>query len=313
MAGSLLGYRVHRLRRLIVVCLGLLAAGVAAGIWLLPGASALQIVFGIGLFSMLAMAHLAIILFWPQDTVEPLMSALGFAVALPIALPAIASLTATPAETIVAFGIALIFLPIVWGFGIKLIGWAILKPLDMIRRKDVVVRSVATLPMDMAAARTCFFIAPHRKRLDSITGPLEWDGFITETNTRREVGPSGTEIVAKTFTNRHRILDETETTQGVLVQIPGADGAVLATIVLHQTLAQSGTTTRLDRRFNVEKATVAELFIGWLGDMQQDSITALVDDALGQPTRAISAEPRDTLPNAISRWFRWNEPAPGDH
>jgi hypothetical protein len=313
MAGSLLGYRVHRLRRLIVVCLGLLAVGIAGGIWFLPGASALQIVFGIGLFSMLAMAHLAIILFWPHYTVEPLASSLGFAVALPIALPAIASLAATPAETIVAFGIALIFLPIVWGFGIRFLGWAILKPLDMIRRKDVVLRSVATLPMDMAAARTCFFIAPHRKRLNAVTGPVEWDGFITEINVGREVGPAGTEILATTFTNRHRILDETETTQGVLVQIPGADGAVLATIVLHQTLAQSGTTTRLERRFNVEKATVAELFTGWLGDVQQDSIIAMVDDALGQPNRAICAEPKDTLPNAINRWFRWNEPAPGDH
>jgi hypothetical protein len=311
MAQSVLGYRVYRLRRLIVVCLALLAVGIALGLWLVPGASALQVVFGLGLFSLLAMAHLAIIFIWPQDVVEPLVSALGFAVALPMAMPAIFSLTATPAELFTAIGLALIALPFVWGFVLRLLGWAVLKPLDMIRRQELALRYAAHLPMEIAAARTRFFVAPHRKVLDTVTGPVEWDGFITETNTRREKGPASGQITATTFTNRLRILEETETSQGVLFQIPGEGGSLLGTVVLHQTLMPHGVGTVLERRVNLERVTVAELFTGWLGDVQQDSVTAMVDDALGQPARAICLEPKDTLPNAISRWFRWNEPTPG--
>jgi hypothetical protein len=305
MADTVLSYRAYRLRRLIAVCMALLALGVATGLWLVPGSGPLQVVFGLGLFSILAMAHLAIILFWPQDVVEPLASSLGFAVALPLAMPAIVSLTETPAELFTAIGLGLIGLPMVWGFVLRLLGWALLKPLDLIRRTDLGLRYSARLPLDMATARACFFVAPHRRILDSVTGPVEWDGFITETSTRRDIGPASGQMTATSFTNRLRILEETETDQGVLVQIPGEDGA------LHQTLTPQGPETLLERRVQLEKVTQAELFTGWLGDVQQDSVTAIVDNALGRPPRAICLEPKDTLPNAISRWFRWHEPTPG--
>ncbi len=311
MARSVLGYRVFRLRRLIVVCLGLLSAGIAAGMWLVPGTSAVQVVVGIGLFSLLAMAHLAIILFWPQDTVEPLASAIGFAAVLPAALPAIATFAETPAELFTLIGLATAFLPVLWGFGIRILGWLILKPLDMLHRKDVALQFAATLPMDMPAARACFFFAPHDKRLNAVSGPVEWDGFITETNTRREVGPKSGQISTTTFANRIRILEETETTQGLLVQWPGPDGAILATAVVHQSLRPSGTTTILERRINLEKVTVAELLTGWLGDLQQDRIVAITDEASGHPPRAICLEAKDSLPNALGRWMKEDEPFPG--
>jgi hypothetical protein len=311
MADTVLSYRAFRLRRLIAVCLGLLAFGVAAGLWLVPGSGALQVVFGLGLFSILAMAHLAIILFWPQDVVEPLASSLGFAVALPVAMPAIVSLTETPAELVTAIGLSFVAMPVVWWFVLRLLGGALLWPLDLIRRKNLALVHTARLPLDMAAARARFFVASHRKVLDSVCGPVEWDGFITETNTQREKGPASGQITTSTFTNRLRILEETETSQGVLGQIPGEDGAVLGTVVLHQTLTPDGTGVILERRVNLDKVTVAELFTGWLGDVRQDSVTAMVDDALDSPPRAICMEPKDTVSNAIGRWFRWNEPVPG--
>lgn len=311
MAGSVLGYRVYRLRRLIAVCLGLLGLGVVAGVWLVPGDLALRITFGLGLFSLLAMAHLAIIVIWPRDAAEPLVSALGFAVVLPLAMAALNHLATTPAEKLTALALSLVALPVVWAFVIRMLGWLMLKPLDLLRRRDVPLRVVARLPMPMDAARACFFAGPHRKRRDAVTGPVEWDGFFTETNTRRYVDAASGAISTTTFANRMRILEETETAQGVMAQIVDEAGTVLGTVVMHQTLAAVGGATRMERRYSIGQVTIAEVFTGWLADLQQDSITALVDEAMGQPPRAICEEPKDSLPNAVNRWFRWNEPAPG--
>jgi hypothetical protein len=315
MAGSVLSYRVFRLRRLIGVCLGLLATGIAGGMWLVPGSSALQVVFGLGLFSVFAMAHLALILLWPRDVVEPLISALGFAAVLAVGLPIAAAHLGTGTETAVIAGLLLLFSPVIWMWGIRLLGWAMLMPLDHISRRNITLTVSQILPLPMDAARDCFFVAPHQKRRDSVTGPVEWDGFLVETTTVRRAGPALGQITSDQIKTRMRILEQDAHTQGVLVQMNTAAGQPPTTLVLHQTLTAqgtgTGTGTRLDRRFGLERVAVSELVTGWLGDLQCDSITALADQASGHPPRAICEDPYDGLALMVDRWLANDKPQPG--
>jgi hypothetical protein len=310
MAGSVLGYRVFRLRRLIVVCLGLVALAVFAGMWLVPGQTALQVVIGIGLFSIFAVAQLAMILLWPRDAVGPLTYATGLLPTLVIGLPMAAKLVADPETQGVFMVLTVMFGPFVWLTGVPLLGWLILKPLDLIKRRSVTIHARSFLPLPLDVARTAFFAKPGKQGSGVVCGQIGWDGSFSETVTQRVAGPASGQISAQVVVNRLRILEEDGLSQGVIVTMPPPDGAVGAgvSIVMRQALAPQGNGTEIDRQYHIEEVPLAALVTGWLADVQGDSITAVVDDALGHPPRAIMHEPSDTMWQSLSRWLRWNEP-----
>ena len=307
---SALTYRVYCLRRLIVVCLVLVALAVGLGLWLVPGASPLQTVFGMGLFSIFAMAQLAMILMWPRDMVGPLTYAVGLIPFLAMALPGGHALNLSQGTDGLALVLGLLFGPLAWLIVVPALGWLMLKPLDHLTRRNFRATASQLLPMPVAAARDMFFARPHKTRRDSVTGPVEWDGFFTETVTNQIAGPGSGEISRETMTVRMRILDENAQSQGILAQFPGSAVYGAGTVVMTQTLTPLGDTTRIDRAFHIDRAPWSAVLTGWLGDIQHDSITALQDEALDTPPRAISEEPLDSLWASLSRWLRWHEPSP---
>jgi hypothetical protein len=310
MAGSVLGYRVFRRRRLIAVCLTLIALGAGLGVWFTPGSGALHITFAIGLFSLLTVLHLAIILAFPRDEFEPLASAVGFMVVLAISFPAANAYFATPAELLVGIALIAVFSPVIWFYGVRLLGWAILRPLDFIPLRNVRLRHTAQVDMDMAAARACFFVRPHMARRNTFSGPVEWDGCIAETVTYRVAGMQvGDETKQKTVT-RYRVLTEDDASQGLMVQGEQKAGKPAREVVMHQTLAPLGDATLLERRFMISRAIASELLSGRLGDLQADSITSLTDEAMGHAPRANCEEPYDTVTQAINRWMLGSAPGP---
>jgi hypothetical protein len=309
MASSALGYRLFRLRRLVAICLGLTALAVIIALWLIPGSGALQVVIGCGLFSIFAMAQLAMIIFWPTDMVGPLTYATGLIPVLAATLPFEAYLLRDPdrfAGVIVLSGLVA---PVVWLILVPICGNLLLHPLNWIIRKDVTRTVTAQLPMTPAAARAMFAIAPDRKGLLSDTGPMGWDGTWQEHTTRLWADPATGKLAPRTVTNSLRTLHSDEASVAVIAILPGA-ATGQRSIVIHQTFVAMGQGSLLTQKFQIDRAQASTLLTGWLADSAADQITAKLDALTDNPPRAIAHLPMDTMWATMARFFRWGDSAP---
>jgi hypothetical protein len=313
MAQSVLAYRVYRLRRLIGLNLACVALAIGAGLWFVPGFSALQVTVGIGLFSILAVAQIAMILLWPRDGVAPMVYAAGLLPTMAAAIPLGAALIADPASRGATLTGLLLFGPLVWLLGVPLLGWVILKPLDLVNRRNFTLQASRLLPLPLPSARDIFFGSAGKRIGHAVTGEIGWDGMFTETVTERVAGPDSGQTSTRVTVNRLRILEEDALSQGLIIMAAGPEAQPegRSVIVMRQVLSARGDQTHLHRQFHIESAAWSALLAGWLGDMQQDSITSRLDAAMGQPSRAIVDEPYDSMWGSLARWLRWHKPQPG--
>lgn len=312
MAGSVLGYRVFRLRRLILVCLGLIALGLWLGLWLIPGpVTALQLVLGCGIFSILAMAHLAMILIWPTDPGGPLTYATGSLILLAVALPAGAHQLATGTEVATLLVITVMLGPFIWLFGASLLGQVPLILLNKVLPTAGKRVRVFDLPVDLPRAMALFAMDPDKTRLGSVHGPVGWDGCFDETVTRMVADAATGVLRAEIQISKIRILAQDDRTRSVMVTAAQPEGGVALSMVIHQEFAATAHRTRLTERLDFEDAPGFSVWTGWLTDAAEDYVTAALDADAGRQPRAISLEPLDSMGTTITRFFRWGEPTPG--
>jgi hypothetical protein len=309
MASSALGYRLFRLRRLVATCLGLTALAVIIALWLIPGSGALQVVIGCGLFSIFAIAQLAMIIFWPTDMVGPLSYATGLIPALAAALPFEAHLLRDPDRFGGVIVLSLLVAPLAWLILVPMFGHLLLRPLNLIIRKDVTRTVTTPLPMAPAAARAMFAIAPDRKGLLSDTGPMGWDGTWQEHTTRLWADPATGQLAPRTAITSFRTLHSDDNTLAVITTLPQTAGGQ-SSIVIHQTFVAMGQGSLLTQKFQIDRAQASTLLTGWLADSTADQITAKLDALAGQPPRAIAHLPIDTMWATIARFLRWGDISP---
>lgn len=308
---SELGYRICRLRRLIGVCLGLLAVGVALGLWFVPGEmTALQFVCGAGLFSIFAMAHLGMILIWPADPGGPLAYAIGTLVLLSVALPAGAHqlATGTGAATLLVIGV--IFGPLIWLSGAVLIGsrtiWLISKALPT---KQQQVR-VFDLPLGLPRAMGLFAMDPNKRRALSMHGPVGPDGCFEGTAMRLVADPKTGVLREQHTVVTYRTLASDAATRSVLITRP-VQGTQLITVVFHQQFEKTPKGTRLTERLDITGVPGLTLLLGLLWDGPADWVTAELDADAGRAPRAICHLPMDSMILAMTRLLKWGNPQTG--
>lgn len=321
---SELGYRVYRLRRLIAVCLALVAAAAALAVWLLPGAvGAVQVVFGLGLFSVFAMAQLAMIVIWPRDAGGPLAYALGLIPVLGVAVlfgVKVVQDDMGHLEMLTAL-VTLFALP-VWLFLVPLVGGLFLWPLGRLARHDVQLQRVFDLPLPVDTAIEVFGWGPDKVGQFAATGPVGWDGFWEERTPRQVADATSGAIVEQVTVNRFRLLEGDAMSRSVLAEAKGDDGT-LRSIVMHQSFsamaagtgartgAGTGAGTRLTERFHIDCVLVLEQAGTWLADISEDHLTAELDALAGRAPRAIAHLPMDTMGASIARFLKWGDPPVG--
>ncbi|MGL5010572.1 MAG: hypothetical protein ACRC6I_11880, partial [Paracoccaceae bacterium] len=256
---SELGYRVYRLRRLIGVCLGLVGFGVALGMWLVPGANALQFVAGVGLFSLLAVAQLGMILFWPTDMSGPLCYAVGAVPLMAAGLPLGAAAVQANGDMVMVM--VVMFGPLVWLVLTPLAGHVLLWPLDRIMRRNVQGGGSAWVPLDLAAAQALFGFRPDRTTALASYGPVGWDGFFEERLTRQVADEATGVISAQVVVTKLRMLESDAASQAVMAMVPGPGNGSL---VIHRSFAQEGAGTRISQRFQADHIAASRMLTGWL-------------------------------------------------
>ncbi len=311
MAGSVLSYRVYRLRRLIAVCLGLLPVGIGVGIWLVPGAAdSVLVVFGVGVFSILAIAHLAMIVIWPTDPGGPLTYAIGTLILLAIAMPAGAYQVSTGTEAATLLVIGVMLGPLIWFVGAPWIGGWVCRGAGLVSPQKVQQARAFDLPVDMARAITLFAMDPDKKRVLSVHGPVGWDGCFEETATRLVADFQTGELAAQKTVSRFLPLASDATTRSVLVTTAIASDVTIS-IVIHQHFEATPNGTRLIERLDIEGAPGLALFLGWLSDSAGDYVTAELDADTGRPPRAMAHMPLDSMGLALTRFLKWGDPPMG--
>ncbi|MCU0803039.1 MAG: hypothetical protein MUD11_14980 [Rhodobacteraceae bacterium] len=312
MGGSLLGYRVYRLRRLIGLCLLLVAAGIGLGLWLIPGGvTALHLVFGVGLFSVLAMAHLAMIVIWPTDAGGPFAYGLGTLVLLAIALPAAAHQMATGTDAGAIMALAIMIGPFVWLLGAPMLGGWMLWLINMALPTKGKRQRVFDLPVDLSRAMVLFALDPDKTRVTSVHGPVGWDGSFEERVTRRMADPQTGALRDCTSVTTLRMLASDATTRSVLATAAAGDGTTVS-LVVHQQFDPLPQGTRLTERLDFEGAPGLGRLTAWLTDSEADYVTAELDADAAHPPRAICHLPLDSMGLAMTRFFKWGDPTPGD-
>ncbi len=306
-----MGYRIFRLRRLLIICMMLVLTGLAAGTWIAGFDGPLaQPAALVGLFVVFATALMAMTLRWPHDVGGTLTYAVGTGVILAMVIPFSIYMTATDDRQGLGIVLVVMFGPLIWLLGAPLIGAAVLFPLDRIVRRNYTSTSQHYVPMPLDVARARFSFEPDKQSLLATTGPVGWDGFWEERSMGRAPDPNNGAIVDVTTITRVKELDEGDLSQSVMAvpqRAVDADPGSPTSFVIHITFSLDGTGTQMTRTTNMDRVSQGRLVTAWLGDKMADLVMAECDAHAGRPPRALVYLPMDSIWTAMQRFFRWDD------
>jgi hypothetical protein len=306
-----MAYRLYRLRRLVVLCLVTVLAGLAAGAWFagfkgpLAQPAALAILFILSGGALVALA-----LRWPRDIGGTLTFAVGTGVMLAAVVPFSIYMTATEDRQGLGMVLAVMFGPVVWLAGAPLIGAVLLLPLDGLERRNHTSTSRHYLPLPPDIAWERFSFRPGMTSAHATTGPVEWDGFWEERSVGLAPDPSTGKLIEVRTIIRIKELQVGDMSQSVMAvpqQAAAADKGLPTSFVIHMALSPDGDGTLMTRHTNMDRVSAGRLLTAWLSDSRADGVLAECDVLAGHPPRALSHLPQDSIWTALQRFFRWDD------
>lgn len=285
------GYRLHRMRRLLVLgsllpVLGLLVGAQLSGTaWALTGPAPL------GVFGLMTVLLSLLVITFPNSALEANALSLGLALTL-----CLVPLIDTKEQLVTLF----LFVPGLWVYAAVyvLLAWLIasfaLVPaialLDKLPAGQSQVRAVVHDRLDPQTAFAALTLRPNEKTSDRETGTPDKDGFFDVRVFYDGPDPESFVLTRQSYGYRVRIVESGPLRQ-VTATVLAYNGRTTTSVNEIQVSEMPGG-CRCESREVQDHLTVLSRMNFWLTDFSADYLTAALDDAAGRPTRAISRLPQ---------------------